>query len=80
MDAKKVIYPNLVAELSRNGITYTSVAKSLGISRTAMYKKLDGTTNFTLKDITTIKEILKVADSNGDYTLDYLFSRADQTA
>lgn len=80
MKTKKILYPNLVAELSRNGITFTSVAKELGVSRAAIYKKLDGTTNFTLKDITTIQELIKLADSNGDYTLDYLFYRADVTA
>ncbi len=79
MGVKKVIYPNLIAELSRNGITYTSLAKALGISRAAMYKKLDGVTNFTLKDITTIQEVIN-ANSNGGYTLDYLFYRSEKTA
>lgn len=77
MGTKKLLYPNLAAELARLGITYVSLAKMLGISRPALYKKLDGSTNFTLKDITAIQEILKAADSNGDYTLDYLFYRAD---
>ena len=73
----KIIYPNLAAELARLGITYISLAKSLGISRAALYKKMSGAINFTLKDITAIQEILKTANSDGDYTLDYLFYRAD---
>lgn len=80
MGNKRVIYPNLVAELARNGITITYLAKELNISRAALYKKLYGYTAFTLKDITTIQEIIKASDSSGDYTLDYLFYRAEQTA
>ncbi len=80
MASKKVLYPNLVAEMARQGLTVTKLAKMLGMSRTNLYNKLYGIINFTLKDITAIQEILKVADSNGDYTLDYLFSKAQQTA
>lgn len=80
MASKKVLYPNLMAEMARLGLTITSLADKLGMSRTNLYNKLYGVTNFTLKDITAIQEVLKAADSNGDYTLDYLFSKANQTA
>lgn len=80
MASKKVLYPNLVAELARLGLTMTKLAELLGMSRTNLYNKVCGITNFTLKDITAIQEILKAADSNGDYTLDYLFSKAEITA
>lgn len=80
MGNKRVLYPNLVAELSRNGITVTRLADNLSISRAALYKKLSGNTDFTLKDITTIQEVIKASNSSGDYTLEYLFYRADKTA
>lgn len=80
MASKKVLYPNLVAEMARRGLTITKLAKLLNMSRVNLYNKLYGITNFTLKDITAIQEILKAADSNGDYTLDYLFSKAEITA
>lgn len=80
MGSKKALYPNLVAELARQGLTITKLADKLGMSRNNLYNKLWGVTNFTLKDITAIQEILKAADSNGDYTLEYLFYRADITA
>lgn len=70
---KTVLYPNLVAELARNGITVTALAEELGMTRANLYKKLDGSTNFMLKDLTAIQKILYEADSNGDYSLDYLF-------
>ncbi len=80
MGSKKVLYPNLMAEIARLGLTISSLADKLGMSRTNLYNKLYGVTNFTLKDIIAIQEVLKAADSNGDYTLDYLFGKANQTA
>lgn len=80
MGSKKVIYPNLVAELARQGLTITKLAELLEMSRANLYNKLWGVTNFTLKDITAIQEILVAADSSGDYSLDYLFYKADKTA
>ena len=73
---KTVLYPNLVAELARNGITITALAEKLGMTRTNLYKKLDGTTNFLLRDLIAIQKILYEADSSGDYSLDYLFGGA----
>lgn len=80
MGNKKVLYPNLLAELARQSISVAKLAELLGMSRTNLYNKLYGITNFTLKDITAIQDILKAADSNGDYTLDYLFCITDKTA
>lgn len=75
MASKKVIYPNLVAELARNGLTIPKLADRLGMSRTNLYNKLWGNTNLTLTDITTIKELLNELNSNGGYTLEYLFEQ-----
>ena len=72
--SKLVLYPNLVAELARHGITITNLAERLGMSRNNLYNKLYGVTNFTLKDLIAIQEVLKSVDSSGDYSLDYLFS------
>lgn len=73
MGTKIVVYPNLIAELARCGITLTSLANYMGISRSALYKKLDGKTAFTLKDMVAIQEIFNVK-VGGAFTLDYLFT------
>ena len=78
MKAKKVIYPNLVAELARNGIRTEALATSLGYkNKESIYIKLRGKRQFTLKDMVVIQEALKANDRSGDYSLDYLFARAE---
>lgn len=75
MGNKKTIYPNLMAELARQGMTITTLADKMGMTRSNLAYKLNGKYNFTLKDITTIQEILRANDTNGDYSLDYLFNK-----
>lgn len=72
MGKRTALYPNLIAELARRSMTLTELAERLGISRATLYNKLYGISNLTLKDITTIQEILK-SDNDGDLSLDYLF-------
>lgn len=71
---KRVVYPNLIAELARGGITVTRLAKTLNISRNALYRKINGETAFTLKDITDTQNFIN-AEVGGAFTLDYLFKR-----
>lgn len=75
MGIKKVIYPNLMAELARQGLSVAALAAKMGITRANLAYKINGKYNFTLKDITLIQEILRNNDDKSDYTLDYLFTK-----
>lgn len=76
MGKKIVLYPNLIAELARGGVTITRLAKSLNLSRNALYRKLDGTTTFTLKDMVAIQNFFN-DEVGGAFSLDYLFKNGD---
>lgn len=71
MGSKKP-YPNINAELSRNGLNAAMLADFLGMTRQNIYNKLNGKTTFTLKDMESIQEFFKVK-TGGLFTLDYLF-------
>ncbi|MBQ2409187.1 MAG: hypothetical protein II309_07110 [Bacilli bacterium] len=64
----KTIYPNLLAELARNGYSYRAISKELDISFSAFSKKMKGLNEFTLSEAFEITDILK-SDIN------YLFEK-----
>jgi transcriptional regulator with XRE-family HTH domain len=78
MGNKKTLYPNLMAELARQGLSIASLAKKMGMTRSNLAYKIRGDYNFTLKDITKIQEILRANDYDGDYSLDYLFTKGGE--
>ena len=78
MGNKKNLYPNLMAELARQGMTIATLAQKMGMTRSNLAYKVRGKYNFTLKDITTIQEILRANDTDGDYSLDYLFTKGGE--
>lgn len=71
---RKILFPNLIAELAKQGISIATLAKKMGISSTALYAKVKGATQFTLKDIDTITTIL--AENNEGVEMGYLFKKA----
>lgn len=75
MERKKNLFPNLIAELARQGISVAALADRMGISRTALYAKLNGATKFTLEDIDDIKSVL--SESNTGVTVEYLFQKVE---
>lgn len=62
------MYRNLEAELARQGITKTDVAKELGITLGTLSLKLNGKYKLTLPEAIKIKKILNV-----DLPIEYLF-------
>jgi DNA-binding phage protein len=71
----KSIYPNLEAELSRYNISKTSLARSLGLSRVSLYKKMRGAPSFTIDELKAIRLTLEIK-TNEKFTLDYLFQES----
>lgn len=63
-----VKFPNLRAEMARHGIRVGDVAKTLGLSYSAAYKKITGHSEFTLSELVIIRKKFFP-----DKTLDYLF-------
>ena len=67
-----VVYPILVAEMAKNKMTKTTVARTIGISTRSLYSKLNGKTDFTLSEADKIHSVFFPYVSK-----DELFSRSD---
>lgn len=66
LEQKVVRYPNLLAEMARMGVTAAALGELLNISLSAVYRRLNGLTEWSKSEIDTI------CDHFGkDY--DYLF-------
>lgn len=50
------LYPNLRAEMARNGESAEDLAKLLNVASLTVYNKLNGNTDFKLTEINTICE------------------------
>ena len=51
----------LAAELARKGLRFTAIANMIGISKTAFYRKMNGQSQFKLREIKSLKEILSLS-------------------
>lgn len=69
---RKVFYPNLVAELDRQQLTYVAIAKLLGRPTATIAGKLNGTNSLDTKTALAIKEVLGV-----DIPLEELFKTVE---
>lgn len=49
---------NVKVAMTKAGINVSTVASEMGISPQALYQKLNGKSEFTLKDINAVKSIL----------------------
>ncbi len=76
MQKKTLLYPNIHAELARNGLTVSMLAKYMGMTSQNVYNKLNGKTAITEKDMKDLQEFFK-AKGGGAFTLDYLFSNGE---
>ena len=63
-----MLYPNLRAEMARQGLTIDKLATMLGISAASLSQKLRGLFPFTLNEAKKIKALLNV-----DIPLEELF-------
>lgn len=57
---KGVKVNELKAELVRNDLTQYELANSLGLSKSGLWKKMQGHNSFTLDEVRAIKNILKL--------------------
>lgn len=64
------MYPNLRAEMTRHNISTQEMAQRIGISDRTLRNKLVGTSDFSLSEITKIKQ-----GCFPNFTFEYLFSQ-----
>ncbi len=65
-------FVNIKIEMTRAGINVSDVANEMNISPQALYQKMNGKTEFTLKDMNLLRNIL-MKHIGENLTLDYLF-------
>lgn len=66
IEQKAPLYPNLLAEIARNGDTYSSLAELLKSSVSGVARRLNGTVEWSKSEIDTLCDYYKT-------TYDYLF-------
>lgn len=52
--------------IKERGISITFLAKKIGISREGFYKKMNGTTEYKVSEVSKIKKILNLTDKDID--------------
>lgn len=62
------MYPNLRAEMARKGVSVSQMAAAMGVGLQTLSRKLNGGSEFTLKECMTIKHYLGL-----DMSIDTLF-------
>lgn len=58
-----IVYPNLDTELQKQNISYQKLASLVGLSKYAMYRRVNGQTDFKLTEIVRICHVLKTLDA-----------------
>ena len=61
----------LMSEIVLNGLTMSKLANIIGISRTALYRKIKGVSEFSQSEISLISNTLKL---NSDKMISIFFS------
>jgi len=64
-------FPNVKAEMARNGITTEVLAKHIGVHPTTLSNKLNGHYDIKLSECYMIKDFIN--ENGGEFTLDELF-------
>ena len=76
MKNKNIKFKNIQIELFKANNSINDLADKMGITKQALYMKLNGSSNILYKDIKAIQQILQELN-NTKYTLDYLFKEYD---
>lgn len=60
----KTVYPNLDREIQKRDISYSELAKKIGLSKYAMYRRMVGRTDFKLTEVVRICQVLDKLDAS----------------
>ena len=69
----KTVFPNLMDELEKRGMTYRQLAQEIGLSNLAMYRRLAGLTKWSLYEAIRISWFFNGVDIN------YLFEEKERS-
>ena len=69
----KTVFPNLMDELEKRGMTYRQLAQEIGLSNLAMYRRLAGLTKWSLHEAIRISWFFNGVDIN------YLFEEKERS-
>lgn len=69
---RKVLFPNLDAELEKQNLTYLEISQRLGVHKSTIAQKMRGDLRLDEKTALAIRDLLGV-----DTPLEVLFARAD---
>ena len=73
MQEKKLLYPNLSAELARGNYSIRVLADYLGMTTQNLYSKLRGASSLSEKDMKGIQRFF-LETVGGAFSMDYLFN------
>lgn len=73
MQEKKLLYPNLSAELARSNQSVRVLAEYLEMTNQNLYSKLRGDSLLSERDMKGIQRFF-IEKAGGTFTMDYLFS------
>lgn len=60
---QQVIFPNLTRELIGRNLSYAKLAAAVGMSKSAMYRRLGGKSDWKLHEVVNICQYLNVDDA-----------------
>ena len=69
----KTVFPNLMDELEKRGMTYRELAQEIGLGNLAMYRRLVGLTKWSLHEAIRISWFFNGVDIN------YLFEEKERS-
>lgn len=78
MQEKKLLYPNLSAELARSNQSVRALAEYLEMTNQNLYSKLRGASLLSEKDMKGIQRFF-IEKAGGTFTMDYLFNNKPLT-
>ena len=67
------MYPNLNAEIARQGLTYEKIASETGFALSTVWAKLNGKSPITLNDAHKLKRVVK-----SDLPIEFLFATSEE--
>ena len=60
----ETVYPNLDREIQKQDISYSKLAKIVGLSKYAMYRRIMGRTDFKVTEVVRICQVLENLDAS----------------
>ena len=60
---RQVVFPNLTRAIIDNNLSYAKLAAAVGMSKSAMYRRLSGEADWKLHEVVNICQFLNIDDA-----------------